>query len=114
MRFRILAATLACLAVLASGFATVAAATPMGMPMSDDSATTAPCSHCPDCPGMPHGMPCPMPAADCLQAAVSAAPALFIASFELPPIGYAEIAWPVRLSSLTGLSQPPDPFPPRA
>jgi hypothetical protein len=110
MGFRILAATLTCLAVLASGLSTVAAAAPMGTSTSERSATNAPCSHCPDYPDMP----CPMPASDCLQSAASAAPALFTTSFELPEFGYAEIHWPDRLLSLTGVCQPPDPFPPRA
>lgn len=55
-----------------------------------------------------------MPAADCLQAGNNASPALFITAFTLPEIGYVEIHWASRPASLSGLSPPPDPFPPRA
>lgn len=106
---RRVAAFLGCLAVLAGGVATVAAAAPVDMPIVEQSSANVPCSHCPDC----DGIPCPMSAADCLQVSLSAAPALVAAAVELPQIGSVVTRWILRSAMLSGLSLPPDPFPPR-
>src|SRR5580704_12442972 len=70
-RLRALAAVLGCLAVLAGGFMTVAAATaPSSSPLSEKSAIGGqPCSHCEDC----GGTPCPAPTVACVQACMSVA-----------------------------------------
>jgi hypothetical protein len=110
-RVRALAAVMACLAVLASGFMTVvAAAVPSGALATERSLASAPCSHCDDC----DGVPCPMPAASCLQAASNVAPTLAPTTIDLPPIESGRIHWSLRTTILSGLSPPPDPFPPRA
>lgn len=111
-RFRALAALLGCLAVLAGGFSTVAAAAvPSGPPVSEQSAIGAqPCSHCEDC----GGVPCPAPTATCVQACFSVAPSLAVATFRLPAIDANHAPLPPRAIILSGLSPPPDPFPPRA
>jgi hypothetical protein len=110
-RFRALAAVLGCLAVLAGGFMTVAAAAvPSSPPVAERDAANAPCSHCDEC----DGVPCPMPAAACVQASSNAAPTLAVATFDLPAVGFGKIRWSLRTISLSGLSTPPDPFPPRA
>ena len=109
--FRRLAAFLGCLAVLASGFMTVAAApVPSGAPVTERHLANAPCSNCDDC----DGVPCPMPAASCLQVSSHAAPTLAPVTFDLPPIATVEVLWSLRITILSGLSPPPDPFPPRA
>jgi hypothetical protein len=110
-RLRALAAVLGCLAVLASGFMTVAAAMPAGPSASERSAIgDQPCSHCDEC----GDAKCPMPAATCLQASSNAAPTLATATYDLPAIAAGTIHWPIGTSFLRGLSPPPDPFPPRA
>ena len=110
-RFRALAAIFACLAVLASGFVTVAAiAAPSGAPATERGATNAPCSHCDDC----DGVPCPMPAASCLHVSSNAAPILVAETIDLPALDLGKVLWSVGAATLTGLSPPPDPFPPRA
>jgi hypothetical protein len=110
-RLRALASVLACLAVLASGFMTVAAAAvPSVAPLAERHVANAPCSNCDDC----DGMPCPMPAASCLQVSSHAAPTLAPTTVVLPPIESAEVHWSLRTAILSGLSPPPDPFPPRA
>ncbi len=115
-RFRALAALLGCLAVLAGGFLTVAAAAvpsgpPVYPPVSGQSAIGAqPCGHCEDC----GGVPCPAPAATCVQACASVAPSLAVATFQLPAIGANHAPWLLRAIILSGLSPPPDPIPPRA
>lgn len=103
-RLRAFAAFLGCLAVLAGGLMTVAAAAPLRV------ATEAPCPHCDEC----DGMPCQARAATCQQACTGVAPSLaVIASTPLTaPTG--EMLQPVRPARLHGLSPPPDPFPPRA
>ena len=109
-RIRALAAVLGCLAVLASGVITVAAAAvPSGAPATERNGASAPCSHCDDC----DGVPCPMPLASCLQAA-TAAPTLVPTTIDLPPLEAAKVHWSLRTTILSGLSPPPDPFPPRA
>jgi hypothetical protein len=70
----------------------------------------APCSNCDDC----DGVPCPMPAASCLQVSSHAAPTLAPATIVLPAIESTEVRWSLRTTILSGLSPPPDPFPPRA
>jgi hypothetical protein len=109
-RFRSLAAVLGCLAVLAGGFMTVAAAMPSGASAPERNTASAPCSHCDEC----DGVPCPMPAATCLQALSNATPTLTIGTIDLPAIGFSKICWSLRTTALSGLSPPPDPFPPRA
>jgi hypothetical protein len=111
-RFRALAALLGCLAVLAGGFSTVAAVpVPSGPPISAQSAVgTHPCSHCEDC----GGTSCPAPTATCLQACTSVAPSLAVVAFKLPAVSTGHASWSLRAIALSGLSPPPDPFPPRA
>jgi hypothetical protein len=111
-RFRALAALLGCLAVLAGGFATVAAAAvPSGPPVSERTAIGAPpCGHCEDC----GGVPCPAPTVSCVQACASVAPSLAVEAFRLPAIGANHAPWSPRVLILSGLSPPPEPIPPRA
>ena len=110
-RLRALAAVLACLAVLASGFMTVAVASiPSIQAATERELANAPCSNCDDC----DGVPCPMPAAACLQVSSHAAPTLAPATIDLPPTSFGTIHWSFRIAILSGLSPPPDPFPPRA
>jgi len=109
-RFRALTALLACLAVLAGGFMTVAAAAvPFSSPVTERDAASAPCSHCDEC----DGVPCPIPAAACVQAFSNPAPTLATATVDLPSMDASTIRWSLRATSLSGLSPPPDPFPPR-
>ena len=112
LRLRALAAVLGCLAVLAGGVMTVAAATaPSSPPLSETSALGGqPCSHCEDC----GGTPCPAPTVACVQACMGVAPSLAAMAFELPPIETSHAPWSLRAIILSGLSPPPDPFPPRA
>ena len=110
-RLRALAAVLGCLAVLAGGFVTVAAAAvPSSPPVTERDAANAPCGHCGEC----DGVPCPMPAATCVQTPSNVAPTLVTATFDLPAVGSGKIRWSLRTTSLSGLSPPPEPFPPRA
>jgi hypothetical protein len=111
-RGRALAAILGCLAVLAGGFMTVAAAAvPSGPPMTEQSAIgEQPCSHCEDC----GNTSCPAPTATCVQACFSVAPSLAVTTFRLPAIEIGHASWSLRATILSGLSPPPDPFPPRA
>ena len=105
-----LAAVLACLAVLASGVMTVAAASvPSAQAVTDRELANAPCSNCDDC----DGVPCPMPAAACLQVASHAAPTLIPSTVDLLPTDHRTILWSPGTTTLSGLSPPPDPFPPR-
>jgi len=87
-----------------------AAAVPSSPPVTERDAANTPCSHCDEC----DSVPCPMPAATCLQASSNVAPTLAVAAFDLPAMGFDKIRWSLRATSLTGLSPPPDPFPPRA
>ena len=110
MRLRLLAGLLGCLAVLASGLPAVALASMPAASAAPAQTTAAePCSHCPDC----DGSPCQPAAAGCVLACVAAPPTLGVAEFALPALDAATIPWPARLVLLTGLSPPPDPFPPR-
>jgi hypothetical protein len=110
-RLRVLSALLSCLAVLASGAMTVAAAAvPSGAPAPERSMAGEPCSHCDDC----DKTPCPMQMPDCLQGHSNAAPALVAVAVELPETRYIEIRWSPGMTPLSGRSPPPDPFPPRA
>lgn len=111
-RFRALAALLGCLAVLAGGFMTVAAAAAWPLPPASQQTTigSEPCGHCEDC----GGMPCPAPTASCVQACANVAPSLTAATFRLPAIGANRAPLSLRMLTLSGLSPPPDPFPPRA
>jgi len=108
MRLRALAALFACLAVLASSAMTVAAAMP-GASTVERTAAGAPCSHCDEC----DGMPCPIPMPACTQVGAGAVPTLAMASVELPAISSSLVHWSRPTASLSGLSPPPDPFPPR-
>jgi hypothetical protein len=110
-RLRLLAGLLGCLAVLASGLPTVALASiPTSKATAAQTAASEPCSHCPDC----DSSPCQPAAAGCVLACVAAPPTLGVASFVLPAIDIGMTVWPERFSVLSGLSPPPDPFPPRA
>jgi len=110
-RLRALVATIACLAVLAGGFASVAAsAFPADGSMAQDGQASMPCSHCHDC----DGMPCPMPAAACLHVSANPLPLLVDACADLSAGSFSEIHWSPQATALSGLSPPPDPFPPRA
>lgn len=109
-RFRALAAFLSCLAVLAAGFMTAAAAVPSSALAGERSAASAPCSHCDDC----DSMPCPMPAAACLQTSPTSTPTLADTPFSFAATGSSKIHWSFGVTTLAGLSPPPDPFPPRA
>ena len=89
-----------------------AVAVPASPPATAErSALGEPCSHCDDC----DGAPCPAPTVACLQACVGVAPSLTVTAVSLPTPSVAGEAfrppWPAVLS---GLSPPPDPFPPRA
>jgi hypothetical protein len=109
-RFRALAAVLGCLAVLAGGFMTVAAASAFSPPATEKSAIgEQPCSHCDDC----GGTPCPALTVTCLQTCTSVAPSLVVAAFRLPAVATGRASLPPRALILSGLSPPPDPFPPR-
>lgn len=109
-RLRLFAGFLGCLAVLAAGLPAVALAS-MPAPQATPAQTAAsePCSHCPDC----DGSPCQPAAAGCVLACVAAPPALGVATFVLPAIDIGMTVWPARLTVLSGLTPPPDPFPPR-
>jgi hypothetical protein len=109
-RFRLLAAVLGCLAILAGGLSTVAVASaPSAEPSAERMAVAEPCTHCPDC----DGTPCPPTAAGCVLSCVAVPPTLGVATFALPAIDTGKTTWPSRLATLRGLSPPPDPFPPR-
>jgi hypothetical protein len=105
-RFRLLAAVLGCLAILAGGLSTVAVAS---TPSAERLAVAEPCTHCSDC----DGTPCPPTAAGCVLSCAAVPPTLAVATFALPAIDTGKTAWPSRLATLSGLSPPPDPFPPR-
>ena len=111
-RIRALAAVLGCLAVLASAFMTVAAASVPAKSLATERASAnAPCTHCDEC----DGAPCPAPTATCLQACVGVAPSLAVTAIFPPTPSLAGEAFrPLRPALLSGLSPPPDPFPPRA
>jgi hypothetical protein len=84
-----------------------AAAAPSTAPAMERHLANAPCSNCDDC----DGVPCPMPAASCLQVSSHAAPTLAPATIVLPAIESTEVRWSLRTTILSGLSPPPDPFP---
>ena len=109
-RLRALVTLLGCLAVLAGGFSVVAEAT-AAVPTTVDrgAADGQPCSHCDDC----DGIPCPKSAVACLQACAVPAPAVAVALPVLPELQAGSAPWSMRTAALSGLSRPPDPFPPR-
>jgi hypothetical protein len=111
VRSSFLSALLACLAILAGAVTTVASARVLfDAPVAHQGATAS-CSHCDDCDGK---VPCPMPMADCVQVHANAAPMVAVATIALPlAIDGMAYRWPADMS-LTGLSPPPDPFPPRS
>lgn len=89
---------------------TVAAAMPAGPSASERSAMGAePCNHCDEC----NDTKCPVPAT-CVQVSSNAVPALATVTHSLPAIEAGTIHWTFDSASLSGLSPPPDPFPPRA
>jgi hypothetical protein len=108
-RLRIIAALLSCFAVLVAGLANVAAARDFGQVAAERSAAAAPCEHCDDC----DKAPCPMPMADCLQVHASGTAAMLVASIEFLPGPIAVEQHAAAAHTLSGLSPPPDPFPPR-
>ena len=109
-RLRALAALLGCLAILAGSFTTVAAAT-AAQPVVDRSTVGAkPCSHCDGC----ESAPCPKPTTACLQAFSVGTPVLAAERVDLPAVGFRMVAWSLRTDAMSGLSPPPDPFPPRS
>jgi hypothetical protein len=108
-RFRALLALLGCLAMLA-GTLNFAAAAQGALSAAHSNGASAPCAGCDDC----DKAPCPMPMADCIQMHVNAGPALLSAPVELPAGRYITLRWSLAGSTLSGLSPPPDPFPPRA
>lgn len=111
MRLRALVAVFACLAVLASAVMAVAAAMPSASITAERSAATnAPCSHCDEC----DGVPCPVPMPACAQVGGSGVPVLAATAIDLPVFDSIVVHWSPASVSLTGLSPPPDPFPPRA
>jgi hypothetical protein len=109
-RLRALAALLGCLAILAGSFSVVAAASPARTVLDRSGVQAEPCSHCDDC----DGVPCPNPAAACVQAHASASPALAVVAVELLAVDYSAVSFPPRTTTLSGLSPSPDPFPPRS
>jgi hypothetical protein len=111
-RFRVLAAFLGCLAVLASGFMTVAAATTSATPRAQEQNAIGeqPCGHCDEC----GGTPCPMPTATCLQMSPNTTSTLATATFDFWAMDASKVRWSSGATFLIGLSPPPDPFPPRA
>jgi hypothetical protein len=110
-RVRALAAVLGCLAVLAGGFMTVAAAAAPSSPRAAErSAVGEPCSHCDEC----GATSCPVPTTACVQACTSVTPSLAVVAFRLPALEAGHTSWSLRAIALSGLSPPPDPFPPRA
>ena len=55
----------------------------------------------------------PAPTTACVQACTSVAPALAVVAFQLPMVSTGHVSWSLRAIALSGLSPPPDPFPPR-
>jgi hypothetical protein len=55
-----------------------------------------------------------MPMADCIQMHVNAGPAVLAAAVRLPASQYITLRWSPSHRTLSGLSPPPDPIPPRA
>jgi len=111
-RLRVLAALLGCLAVLASGFVSVAAATVLAGPSAQPQSTLGeqPCDHCDSC----GTVPCAAPTSSCLQTSSNVSLTLATVPFDLPAMDAGKIRWSLRTASLTGLCPPPDPIPPRA
>lgn len=109
MGFRTLAAVLAGLAILA-GALNVGLAAQASAVSAAHGAVGAPCSDCDDC----GKVPCSMPMADCVLMHAGATPAMIVATVDLPASRYVVVHWTPAESFLSGLSPPPDPFPPRA
>jgi hypothetical protein len=86
-----------------------AAAVPSSLPSTERNTVGEPCRHCDDC----GGTPCPAPTATCVQACTSVAPSLAVVTFRLPTSETGPAPRPLRATILSGLSPPPDPFPPR-
>ena len=108
-RLRALAAVFGCLAILA-GTLNFVAAVQAAQEVVHGKAVGAPCTGCDDC----DKAPCPMPMADCIQMHVNAGPAVLVAAVPLPAGRYVTLHWSPAHRTLSGLSPPPDPFPPRA
>jgi hypothetical protein len=107
-RFRAFAAVFACLAILA-GALNVASAS-QGYMAADRSTVATPCSDCDDC----DKSPCPMSMADCIQMHSNSSAGLVAASLDLWAAVYIAVQWSSAHTTLSGLSPPPDPLPPRA
>ena len=107
LRRRALATVLACLAVLA-GALNMAVAAPVAI-SAGQSAMGAPCTDCDDC----DKVPCPMPLADCIQMHANPGPALLAAPLDLAAGASVAVQWSATHTTLSGLSPPPDPLPPR-
>jgi predicted cobalt transporter CbtA len=108
-RVRAIAGILGLLAILAGSLMTVASVTAAAA-TAQLTATHAPCSHCDDC----DAVPCPLPASACMQASAGSAATLFAMTVEFPANGFTTVQWPNLTYHLRGLSQPPEPLPPRS
>lgn len=109
MRLRALAAVFGCLAILA-GTLNFVAAVQAAQEIVHANAVSAPCTGCDDS----DKAPCPMSTADCIQMHVNAGPALLADAAPLPAGQFVLLHWLPAHRTLSGLSPPPDPFPPRA
>lgn len=107
-RLRALAAFIGCLAILA-GTLNFAAAAQAALADRHAAAVGAPCTGCDDC----DKAPCPMAMDDCIQMHVSTGPALLAAALEISASPSVTLQWSPAPHALSGLSPPPDPFPPR-
>ena len=108
LRFRALVPMLACLAVLAGALNFAFAA--HGVTSAELGAVGSPCADCDDC----NKAPCPMPMADCIQMHANPGPALMAAPLALAADVHVAVHWSPAHPTLTGLSPPPEPLPPRA
>jgi hypothetical protein len=107
MRLRALVALLGCLAVLAGAINTAAA---MQAVVADHrSAIGTPCTDCDDC----NKQPCPMAMTACIQMHAASGFALLSKDADLGCGLYTVLPWSHVHSTMSGLSPPPDPFPPR-
>jgi len=109
-RLHFLSSLLACLAVLATAAPTIAWAwAPSPAPATERLAVDAPRTHCSDC----EGVPCATAASSCIAVCFASPPTLGVMSFTLATSTHRGVVWPTRISTLLGLSPPPDPLPPR-
>lgn len=108
MRLRALVAFLGCLAVLTG--AVNAAAAMQAVVADHRSAIGTPCTDCDDC----NKQPCPMAMTDCIQMHAGSGLALLSEEGDLGRARYIVLPWSLVHSTRSGLSPPPDPFPPRS